>query len=138
MLLKEVISRLNNDFVLNLCLIILLQIYTFQKSENDKDYVLLTVAIRLGKKIVSFYLNYEKDLYISKMNTENKNMLYSEFKIMWEKDNPELANKIDDEFYAQLGCMIIAILEHTDMITKELRKTCDKKHEYVLKIADNK
>jgi hypothetical protein len=78
--LNEVLSRLNKDFVYNLCLVNFLQIYTNQHSENDKDYVLLPVGIKMGKKMVSFYFNSLKDLHVKNHGLES--MLYSEYKVI--------------------------------------------------------
>jgi hypothetical protein len=138
---NEIISKLKVGFLLNLCFVNFLQIFTHQYSENDKKFVLVPVAIKMGKKMVSAYLNELKDQYVKKVNIYKKlkkdrdeylkpiidkhfkddykdkpiipkfDMLYSDYKILWETYYPEFVEMLDDNIYAELGCKIIDILE---------------------------
>ena len=90
--------------------------------------------------MVAHYFNYLKDDYIThKFELEGIKpvILFSEFKAMWERDNPDFASKLDDNFYVKLGCMIIDILEYTEMINKGLHKIENKKQEYIVRIAES-
>jgi hypothetical protein len=68
--LEDVISTLNKRSIINLCFVYFLQIYTHQKSENEKKYVLVPVAVNIGKKMVNMYLNNLKDKYLKKIKKE--------------------------------------------------------------------
>ena len=51
------IGHIINTFFLNLCLVHFLLVYTYQNSDNDKNYNLLGVSINLGNKILNKYFN---------------------------------------------------------------------------------
>lgn len=136
--LNHVITRLDKDFIVNLCLVNFLQIYTHQHSENDKQYVLVPVAIKIDKKIMAYYFNKLRELYIK----ETKNTVsFVEFRGIWKEKYPEFFEQLDDSLYANLGSKIIDILEYSEMIVKTLDRRNDgqqKDHkEYVLKIVDS-
>jgi hypothetical protein len=56
-LMKEIINTIDNDFIINLCLLHFLLIYTYQNSDNDKNYNLLSVSITIGNKLINKYFN---------------------------------------------------------------------------------
>ena len=136
--LNHVITRLDKDFIVNLCLVNFLQIYTHQHSENDKQYVLVPVAIKIDKKIMAYYFNKLRELYIKETNNT---VSFVEFRGIWKEKYPEFFEQLDDSLYANLGSKIIDILEYSEMIVKTLDRRNDgqqKDHkEYVLKIVDS-
>ncbi len=68
----NIINKLDSKFILNLCLVHYLLVYTYQKSDNDKNYNLLGVSIIIGNKMLNKYFNTLK-------YEQNATTLYSEF-----------------------------------------------------------
>lgn len=66
-LVALIISRLGKEYLFNLCLILFLQIYTSQNSNYDKEHVLVSVSIKLGKLLVNSFINLLKDEYKKKI-----------------------------------------------------------------------
>lgn len=77
---QEVLHSLNEKFIYNLCLVTFLQVYTNQRTDNVKSYVFVPIIISLGKKIISFYINSMKDLYLK--NEAIDHILFSEYRVI--------------------------------------------------------
>lgn len=56
--MANVITSLDKAFILNLCIShFFFLVYTFYNSDNDINYVLLSVSITIGKKMFNRYIN---------------------------------------------------------------------------------
>lgn len=81
------------------------------------------------------YINNLKNKYIKV--TENP-ISYTLFLDKWKNENSKLAlNAEDDNFYAHMGCKVLDILLHSDILTMTLVSSVDKKHPYqALQVKD--
>jgi len=131
--IADILSVVDTDFILNLCLSQYLLVYTYQGSDNDKSYNLIRVSISIGGKLLNRYFNILKTKY----NKENDcNISYSDWMDKWSKES-EFNYILDDSLRTVLGCKILDILESCDMLKKVLTKPGVTKSEYVLKIVEN-
>ena len=138
-LTAKVIISIGKKFIHSLCLYQFLLVYSYQYTESDSNYVSVVVAIKLGKKMYNKYINNLKDNYIKK----SKNPIsYTLFLDKWKNENPKLASVIEsvnnDNFYSHMGCKLIHILLHSDILCMTLVKQLDKKHPYqILQVKEN-
>jgi hypothetical protein len=66
----EIYSVVDTKYLVNLCLSQFLLVYTYQESDNDKNYNLVSVTISMGKKILNRYFNKLKDKHTKKNDTK--------------------------------------------------------------------
>lgn len=81
------------------------------------------------------YINNLKDHFFNK----SKNPIsYTLFLDKWKNENSKLALIAeDDNFYAHMGCKVIDILLHSDILSMTLVRSVDKKHPYqALQVKD--
>lgn len=80
-----------------------------------------------------------KDLHVK--NSGGDKILFSEFKSIWEKNNPDFADLIvDDRFISNLGTRLIEILNTNNMLDTNLVKIPgekNKKH-HILEVSDKR
>lgn len=43
---------------------------------------------------------------------------HNDYKEIWVKENKDICNSLDDNLYSHLGCILIDILIHVNMIKK--------------------
>ena len=133
-LTAKVITSLDKKFIRDLCLYHFLVAYSYQNTESDKNYASVVVSIKIAKKMFNKYINSLKDDYIK----ENNNPIsYTLFLDKWKNENSKLALIVDDNFYALIGCKLIDILIHTDILSMTLVRSGDKEHPYqALQVKD--
>ena len=73
-LMRDIFKVVDQDFLLNICLVQYLLVYTNQDTEHDKHYNSLTVSVTMGKKIVTSYFYKLKNKYIEE---NNENITYT-------------------------------------------------------------
>ena len=61
--MANIITSLNKASILNLCLYYFLVVYTYQNTDEDKNYVAAPLSIKIGKRIFYRYINKLKDEY---------------------------------------------------------------------------
>lgn len=61
--IRDILSIVDKEFLHNLCLVHFLMIYTYQNSDNDKNYNTLKVSISIGNKILNRYFNLLREKY---------------------------------------------------------------------------
>lgn len=133
-LIASVITLIGKDFIKNLCLSTTLLVYTYHNSDNDKNYASLPVSIKVAKKMFSFYINKLKD---ERFKETKSNITYRTWFNIWESENIKLSECVNDNFYSLMGCKIIDILTHSDVLDMVLKKTDNKEHPFhALEIRD--
>ena len=126
---------MDKTFFLNLCLVHFLLVYTYQNSDNDKNYNLLGVSINIGNKILNKYFNVLRQEYIEKSSNE---ISYLEWVEKWKLENTEYNDILDDSLRSALGCKVIDILCYSEMLKKVLTVISAKQKQYVLEIVESK
>jgi len=66
--IATIISSFDQSYIRNLCIYYFLLVYTYQDSENDKNYAAVPVSINIGKKM---FRNYS---YLSSVKTSKKKL----------------------------------------------------------------
>lgn len=133
-LMAKIIISLEVSDLHNLCLSNFLLVYTYQDGEEVKQFASLPVSIRIGKRMFSIYINNLKYKYIKDTKEFISYTLWLE---KWKENNPELYSYLDDRLYAELGCKILDILMHSELLDQVLIKTADKEYPYhALKVKD--
>lgn len=131
--IADILSVVDNDFIVNLCLSQYLLIYTYQNSDNDKNYNLIRVSISIGSKLLNRYFNILKNNYNEKNHSQ---ISYSDWVEKWEKES-EFYDILNDTLRTELGCKIIDLLDNCDMIKKELTKPTRDRNQYILKVTED-
>jgi hypothetical protein len=139
-LYHNILQSLDQKFIYQQCILTFLQVYTNEHTDNDKNRVLVPVVVSLGKRIVSFYINHIKALYIKNKGLDF--ISYSDFRSTWGENNPEfLTLSMDDSFISKLGTRIIEILITNDMLRTSLILIPDSKKKKmkhnILEVSDN-
>lgn len=135
-LINNIITTIEPDYIYNLCLHHFLIIYTYENTEEVKNTLLVPVSVTIGKKLVLKYFNTLREIE-NKAGKVVEKLGYLDWVNKWKGDNPQLANVIDDNLHSSLGCKVIEVLENCDMIKKVL-KYDRKQSQYSLKIIENK
>ena len=106
-------TSLDKSIVPHLCSHHFLSVYTHPQTENYKHYASVPVSIKLGKKMYLYYINKSKDKYIE----ETKQYIsYTSWFNKWNDENKGFALHLDDNLYTTMGCKIIDILIHSELI----------------------
>lgn len=71
-------STFDKKGIFNPCLLCFLQTYTHHDTDDDKQYVVVPVIVKLGKRMLSHYFNTLRDSYFKDNSLDN--ILFSEFK----------------------------------------------------------
>jgi hypothetical protein len=66
----DIYSVVDTRYLVNLCLSQFLLVYTYQDSDNDKNYNLVSVTISMGKKVLNRYFNKLRDNHNKVNNTK--------------------------------------------------------------------
>ena len=123
----NIITSLDKAFIRNLCLFHFLLVYTYQNSDNDKNYASVPVSIKIGKKMFSKYINDLKEKHINK---SEKFITYTSWLDKWKIENKEFASHLGDNLYSTMGCKIIDMFRHSDIIYLVLIRLSSKEHPY--------
>ena len=122
-LMAKIIISLDLSELHNLCLSQFLLVYTYQDSEEVKQFASVPVSVKLGKRMFSIYINNLKNQYVK---DTKEHITYTLWLEMWKENNPQLYSQLDDGLHAQLGCKILDILMHSELLDQVLIKTADK------------
>ena len=126
-LMANIITSYEKSSILSLCLYFFLLVYTFQDTDNSKNYASLPISIKIAKKMFSKYTNKLKDEYVK----ESKIFInYTSWLEKWRSENKEFSSHLNDSFYSILGYKIIDILNFSEIISLGLIKTPDNEHPY--------
>ena len=122
-LMAKIITSLSKDTIFSLCITHFILVYSYQETEEDKQFATLPTSIKIGKKMFSKYINNLKDEYLNNGNTY---ITYTNWLNNLKQNNKEIDYYYDnDTFYSKMGSKIIDILTHTDLLDQKLLTTRD-------------
>ena len=139
----NIVVSAGENFILNLCFLHFIYIYSYQNSDNDKYILLTSVSVKMGKKMRMKYLDNlrQEDL---KGVTYDDRISFSEWLVQWQNNNPVDHDlfTMNDNIYSNIGCDIIQLMERSDMIMKDLPKATYSQNKlskvYSLVVMDHK
>lgn len=145
LLIAKLFSTLPVDSIVNAIMVQFLVVYTYEDTDEDKNYTVVPVAVKLGKNLFNKYINILRDAYISQNDSfkeVNEKVKYSDWLKMWKSQNPDFVQYVEenDDFYATIGTKILEILLATNMFERILIKpsaySFEKKSYYIFRIKD--
>lgn len=114
--IKEIISIVDDSFLLNLCLLHFLMIVTYQDSEDDKKTKDINVFIEMGNKVMRKYA-----LTLKNKDENYKGMKYKLWIADMSKNKPEIVQKLNDtNCMRDIGSTLVDLLIKSGMIVNKV------------------
>lgn len=121
--MAKAFSTLSADIRHNIVKFQFLTVYTYEDTDEEKNYLFVPVAVNIGKRLFSHYMNILKDIH-TKQIKEKEKLKYSTWVKTWKDENPDFIEYLEDndDFYASMGTKVLEILLHSDMFEQVLKK----------------
>ena len=133
-LMATIITSLDINILYSLCISQFLLTYSYQDTEEVKQFGSVPVSVSLGKKMFARYINSLRDQHIKETG---QHITYTLWLEKWIENNPELYTHLDDSILSKLGCKILDILMYSDLLDIVLTKSSNKQYPFnALQIKD--